>query len=81
MQSKNQKHSSYSAYRKVADIAENYFYRKVCGENDAGSIPADKLKYFQAEARYFRAYNYFKMVVQYGGVPLNNSPPALPDCR
>lgn len=33
MQSKNQKHSSYSAYRKVADIAENYFYRKVCGEN------------------------------------------------
>ena len=36
----------------------------------AGSIPADKLKYFQAEARYFRAYNYFKMVVQYGGVPL-----------
>ena len=35
-----------------------------------GSIPADKLKYFQAEARYFRAYNYFKMVVQYGGVPL-----------
>ena len=33
MQSKNQKHSSYSAYREVADIAENYFYRKVCGEN------------------------------------------------
>ena len=33
MQSKNQKHSSYCAYREVADIAENYFYRKVCGEN------------------------------------------------
>lgn len=35
-----------------------------------GSIAPDKLKYFQAEARYLRAYNYFTMVVQYGGVPL-----------
>ncbi len=35
-----------------------------------GKIAADKLNYFIAEARFLRAYNYFVMVVQYGGVPL-----------
>lgn len=35
-----------------------------------GKIPADKLKYYLAEARYLRAYTYFAMVIQYGGIPL-----------
>jgi hypothetical protein len=35
-----------------------------------GKIPDDSRKYYLAEARWLRAYYYFKMVVQLGGVPL-----------
>lgn len=35
-----------------------------------GVVPENNLKYYIAEARWLRAYQYFKMVVQLGGVPL-----------
>lgn len=35
-----------------------------------GKIPDDSRKYYLAETRWLRAYYYFKMVVQLGGVPL-----------
>ena len=36
----------------------------------AGKISDDNRKYYIAEARWMRAYTYFRMVVQMGGVPL-----------
>lgn len=38
--------------------------------NDARNIPDEKLKYFLAEARFLRAYTYFNMVKNLGGIPI-----------
>ena len=62
--------TDYRNFYDYAFIRELNLHIRNLNTVSTGSIPADKLKYFQAEARYFRAYNYFKMVVQYGGVPL-----------
>lgn len=39
-------------------------------EKAAGKIPDGSRKYYLAEARYLRAFIYFRMVTQMGGVPL-----------
>lgn len=62
--------TDYRNFYDYAFIRELNLHIRNLNTVSAGSIAVDKLKYFQAEARYFRAYTYFKMVVQYGGVPL-----------
>lgn len=62
--------TDYRNYYDYGFIRELNLHIRNLNTVSAGSIAADKLKYFQAEARYLRAYTYFKMVIQYGGVPL-----------
>ena len=62
--------TDYRNYYDYGFIRELNLHIRNLNTLSAGSIADDKLKYFQAEARYLRAYNYFKMVTQYGGVPL-----------
>jgi len=57
---------SYYDYGLIRDI--NLHLEEL--EKNAKSIPADKLKYYKAEARYLRAFVYFTMVTRIGGVPL-----------
>jgi len=57
---------SYYDYGLIRDI--NLHLQEL--EKNTESIPADKLKYYKAEARYLRAYVYFTMVTRIGGVPL-----------
>lgn len=62
--------TTYRDYYDYGFIRELNLHIRNLNTISVGSIPEDKLKYFQAEARYLRAYTYFKMVTQYGGVPL-----------
>ncbi len=62
--------TNYRDYYDYGFIRELNLHIRNLNTLSVGQIKADKLKYFQAEARYLRAYTYFKMVVQYGGVPL-----------
>lgn len=62
--------TDYRAYYEYGFIRELNLHIQNLNTKSPGKIVADKLKYYLAEARYLRAYTYFKMVVQYGGVPL-----------
>lgn len=62
--------SGYRAYYEYGFIRELNLHIANLATKSPGKIAAELLKYYQAEARYLRAYTYFKMVVQYGGVPL-----------
>lgn len=62
----NKNYRSYYDYGLIRDI--NLHLEEL--NNNANSIPADKLKYYKAEARFLRAFVYFTMVSRIGGVPL-----------
>jgi len=64
---KNQNYRSYYDYGLIRDINQHI----ECLKTEVGpNVPADSKKYFQAEARYMRAYVYFTLVSRMGGVPI-----------
>lgn len=62
--------ANYREYYDYGFIRELNLHIANLHTKSAGKIVEDKWKYYLAEARFLRAYTYFRMVTQMGGVPL-----------
>lgn len=63
----------YWPYDQIRDI------NVLLNEIDKGSIEEDTRNIIKAQARFLRAWHYFKMVVYHGGVPILTKPQSLDD--